>query len=690
LAATLFALPRLSRGDTTATWLSASSGNWTSTSAWSTQPNYPNNGTPPGTNYLAVIAAAGSPYTVTLNSDVVTDGLTLNSANATLDHTAGTLTAPINLDAGTYQLNGGTIANSTVTISGGSLVVQNGTLNGVTVNGADLQVNGNLYVRNGLTLGTHNLVPLNENSYIYFDGPSQVLNNINIVPQMFAWVSVSGPTSPSPVTLTLGNNTTVHSGAYFYDLAYGLNLGYNGSSLVNNGTINADTRGGWPVGINTSNFTNNTLAEATNGGTLDIGATNWINASGGIVTADASTLVLGGTWSNAGTISATNGSYVELGGHYTTAGIGKFIVSADSTVVLNGDGYLDNTGAILKPANYGGIWNIGGTIANGTIDVGGGSLYVHGATLSGVTVINGDLQVDEYLQVQNGINLSGHNMYLTRGTMIDAFGSQTWDNLNVVGTGGDNISLGESSTFTLGSHATMQGIYQLGGETLINNDTIDSDLYPELGTYTYVANLINNGILEATNGSTLYISTKSSDGFPANYTFTNHGIVAVHNGTIQAPGGLAVNDGTLTGSGTIIANVTLSSDPSTLAFNIGGRNQGTDYDSLTIQGNMALGGNLELTLTNGFIPADTDTFTVLMLQAGQGFALSGSFLNVADGGRLVTTDGLGSFQVLYGSGAFANEIVLENFQAIPEPSCLALLAVAPPVLLARRKRTVRA
>jgi len=85
------ALP--ARADITATWTSATSGDWTSTSAWSTTPVYPNNGALPGVNYLAQISATGSAYTVALDSDITIDGLTINSANATLDQTSGTFQA---------------------------------------------------------------------------------------------------------------------------------------------------------------------------------------------------------------------------------------------------------------------------------------------------------------------------------------------------------------------------------------------------------------------------------------------------------------------------------------------------------------------------------------------------------------------------------------------------------------------
>jgi hypothetical protein len=67
--------------------------------------------------------------------------------------------------------------------------------------------------------------------------------------------------------------------------------------------------------------------------------------------------------------------------------------------------------------------------------------------------------------------------------------------------------------------------------------------------------------------------------------------------------------------------------------------------------------------------------------------MSGSFLNVVNGQRLNTTDGSGSFLVDYGTGAYATEIVLTDFQAnVPEPASLILLAIAIPTLLTRQRR----
>ena len=108
-------------GDTTATWLSETSGDWSNAALWSTSPNYPNNGSPAGVNYQALFnATGGTPYTATIDSDIALDGITVNSADATVDQTAGTVqAATIAVSNGDYQMDGGTLANTSLNVSGG-------------------------------------------------------------------------------------------------------------------------------------------------------------------------------------------------------------------------------------------------------------------------------------------------------------------------------------------------------------------------------------------------------------------------------------------------------------------------------------------------------------------------------------------------------------------------------------------
>jgi hypothetical protein len=79
---------------------------------------------------------------------------------------------------------------------------------------------------------------------------------------------------------------------------------------------------------------------------------------------------------------------------------------------------------------------------------------------------------------------------------------------------------------------------------------------------------------------------------------------------------------------------------------IGGITFGSQYDKVAVSGSATLGGSLRLSLINGFVPATNNLFTVL--SAG---SLVGVFGNVANGQRLTTADGLGSFVVRYGPGS---------------------------------------
>jgi hypothetical protein len=98
----------------------------------------------------------------------------------------------------------------------------------------------------------------------------------------------------------------------------------------------------------------------------------------------------------------------------------------------------------------------------------------------------------------------------------------------------------------------------------------------------------------------------------------------------------------------------------TLAVDISGPFQFTDYGVLTTQGTTALGGTLQLNLIDGFVPTALNSFDILRANGG----LTGAFANVANGQRLSTSDGLGSFIVNYGPGSHFNSshVVLSGFR----------------------------
>jgi hypothetical protein len=90
------------------------------------------------------------------------------------------------------------------------------------------------------------------------------------------------------------------------------------------------------------------------------------------------------------------------------------------------------------------------------------------------------------------------------------------------------------------------------------------------------------------------------------------------------------------------------------------------YDAIDCTANVTIDGKLQV--TPAFNPASGATFVLVQAQA----PIAGSFSNVANGARLTTTDGRGSFIVNYGPNtAFdPKAVVLSNFQPNTGPAVL--------------------
>ena len=185
----------------------------------------------------------GPAYTVTLNSNVTVDSLTLNSANATLNQTGGTLSAVngISVQAGAFGLSG-TVLNTTVATSGGSVITAyGGTLDGVTLNGEvdvaqqtqaslginhDSTLNGTMLVGSAVS-GSVNFGRLRRRRRRSRDGQHRAGRNSNTILDNFN----SG-------TLTLGSAVTIHG-----QNGTMANV-YAAGTILNQGTIHADVSGG--------------------------------------------------------------------------------------------------------------------------------------------------------------------------------------------------------------------------------------------------------------------------------------------------------------------------------------------------------------------------------------------------------------------------------------------------------------
>jgi hypothetical protein len=132
-------------------------------------------------------------------------------------------------------------------------------------------------------------------------------------------------------------------------------------------------------------------------------------------------------------------------------------------------------------------------------------------------------------------------------------------------------------------------------------------------------------------------------------------------GNQQNGGGLSAVEGTFT----ITHNYSASGGAST-NFHLGGTGQGLSngYDYMKVGGTFTAGGQLGIQFVNNFQSSITaaDTFDIITGTGG----ITGSFSNAVSGNTVETTDGFGSFNVNYGSGATSpNDVILSNFNFTP-------------------------
>ena len=109
---------------------------------WSTNPFFPNNGTPPGATYDVTIAATGAAYEVQLDATILSgeqvtvDSLTVASPDARLRVAAGSLNSvgPIDVGPGTISVEGpATISASHARVNGGGTMHLVADLNATTL-----------------------------------------------------------------------------------------------------------------------------------------------------------------------------------------------------------------------------------------------------------------------------------------------------------------------------------------------------------------------------------------------------------------------------------------------------------------------------------------------------------------------------------------------------------------------------
>ena len=127
-------------------------------------------------------------------------------------------------------------------------------------------------------------------------------------------------------------------------------------------------------------------------------------------------------------------------------------------------------------------------------------------------------------------------------------------------------------------------------------------------------------------------------------------------------------------------------DTTMTCIELGGTGVG-DYDLINgaggfeLAGSAFLDGDLEVSFIDGFMPTELDEFFFI-----QGFDIVGTFDNTGGGLDFASSGSLnvagGVFQVEYGT----DFVRLHSFQAIPEPTAVAVLAMVVMAGMTRRRR----
>ena len=389
-------------------------------------------------------------------------------------------------------------------------------------------------------------------------------------------------------------------------------------------------------------------------------------------------LLVAGTVGGRGTYTLSGGSLSTTNTQVGYQGTGTFTQSggthdvATQLQVANGGTYTLNGGTVRAPlvsvVGNGPVFNLnGGTLQTGTVSLGGtnNTFNFAGGTLQATadnsTFVRfpGDVRVGG-----NGgavIDTNGHNVTVPVILAHDpALGATADGGLLKLGAGTLTLTGAGASGETTGS--TYTGGTRVNAGTLLVNANANNPAATVSATGT--------GPVTVNAGGTL-----GGDGVIA-------GPVTVNGGGTLAPGN---SPGRLTLGGSL----TLAAG-STLAVELGGTTAGS-YDQVFLAGPLTLGGNLDVTLVNGFTPALNQTFTILD-DTGNGLPATPGFANAPGG---LYNDGAGHlFLVNYAAnadgGVVPNDVTLT---VVPEPGTGALTALGATLGalgLARRRRRFRA
>ena len=570
-------------------------GNWSSSSTWD-QGFVPTASNavviPNGFTVTEDITAAAA--SLTINNSGSTTGLTFSGASQLTVSNATTCSAPagganstITIGAGTFiangslTLNGGSTGICQITMAAGTLTLGNGMTFGGTVanTGFNNTAAGTINLQGGSISGAAGTFTVNIGTLLKASGSSGIggaytfgalsVPSGNLDLGNFAITFASATSVTGILDAVTGAGTYVFAGTVTVNASGIFDLSAENPALTffQGITMNGTT---FNAGTGAVSFTTNNQALAGNGNMI----------FGGTVTPST-----GKTITNNNTATVTIGGTLALSGNWTQGVNSDLVLSSSSAT--SGSGTL--TAAVAgSTVNYSGAGVTVRPVAYNKLILSGSGVY----TLTGVTTINSDFNVQGSVAATSVVNTVGGNLNLS-GTAALTLGDNlaVAGTLNVTGSGSltdGNFTVGVTGLTTIGGTYTHSGnaAVTLTGGVLVNG-TLNGSGTGSIVISSGIAgagtvNLTGNTFEQRVSANQSFFATSGSNNWAFNnLTFSDSSGATPFTVTTQTggSGGITVT-GVLTlgeGTDTQVTTLnpgnqiwTLSNSGTPLVFNAGG------------------------------------------------------------------------------------------------------------------------
>lgn len=466
-------------------------------------------------------------------------------------------------------------------------------------------------------------------------------------------------------------------------------IGSNGLYLAGGDTSRTFAIGGNNTGLTGPITLASGILRLTNSNGLGTNASDALTVAGGTVIQLASGVTLNKNINTTGSgnlgITAYTGNSVMTGA-WTTSLSPVFQMDVTNTLTLSGDAGFGRTGSTVQVVGTGTMiinTSAAGNTAYGLLLRGSATLQLNNVAnqLGNTNITMGDSVFGLTGTTSPTIALNGAT--LTNATFL--YAATTNRIVSNIAAGGTSTVSGQlnfqsNTDLTLASRTAdgklvVSGVITEGGG-FDGRVKVGTAFYANSGTveFSRAAGNTYDGGTEINSG-TLLVSNSTGSATGTGAVDVNSGGTLAGNGFIS--GAVNVNSGgTISGGATVgilsTGNLSLASG-SFLSVQINSLTAGTGYDQINVTGSVTLGGNLAITL--GFTPVEDDLFFIVLNDGGEAvtgllgghaqgdvFALGGGFWRLSYEGNSATNSFTGG-----------NDVVL---QAVPEPSSVALIALA--------------